>query len=338
MIKLRIKNKNGDVLYERDDEHYVRLNGEDFAYISDVLDDVGSDVVYVDIDCDIDDNPFMVYSYHSVMRGGKTVIENKIKSVLKEYEKQLSALPARHPAAHAASCMRENDGDDGDDGHDGYDIPKAHAASRMREVGDLDENDGYDGYDSRVGYDGHDGHDISKVHTTSRMREDDGHDENDDHDEDNGRNEDDGHDENDSHGNHDDYDGHMNLPDYDISLPDHKFEEEDILATLPGTYVGCGKHDECKRQSERKSDLEQDTEKHVRTSEDPEHTQLLKDFISYLNTYASWASLLDDLGFYDKSKDGQELIEKFYRTRAITQSIRDSYERHERNLRQPWKR
>ena len=89
MIKLKIKNKNGDILYERDDEHYVRLNSEDFAYISDALGDVGSDVVYVDIDCDIDDNPFMVYSYHSVMRGGKTVIENKIKRVLKEYDKQL---------------------------------------------------------------------------------------------------------------------------------------------------------------------------------------------------------------------------------------------------------
>ena len=300
MIKLRIKNKNGDVLYERDDEYYVRLNREDYAYISDALSDVGSDVVYVDIDidCDIDDNPFMVYSYHSVMRGGKTVIENKIKKILKEYEKQLAALPAYHPAAHAASRMRENDGYDGydsRDGYDGHDISKAHTASRMREVGDHDENDGYDGYDDN-----------------------DSHDKND------------GYDEND-----------MNLPDYDISLPDHKFEEElrkDILATLPGTYVGCGKHDECKRQSEREGDLEQDIEKDVQTSEDPEHTQLLKDFISYLNTYASWASLLDDLGFYDKSKDGQELIEKFYRTRAITQSIRDSYERHERNLRQPWKR
>ena len=40
MIKLRIKNKNGDVLYERDDEYYVRLNSEDFAYISDALDDI----------------------------------------------------------------------------------------------------------------------------------------------------------------------------------------------------------------------------------------------------------------------------------------------------------
>ena len=294
MIKLRIKNKNGDVLYERDDEYYVRLNREDYAYISDALGDVGSDTIYVDIDCNIDDNPFMVYSYHSVMRGGKTVIENKIKKVLKEYERQLTALPAYHPAAHAASRMRE---DDGDDGHDG--------------------DDGCDGDD---GDDGHDGHDISKAHTTSRMREDDGHDE------------DDSHDENDSRGNHDDYDGH------DISLPDHKFEEEDILATLPGTYVGCGKHDECKRQSERKSDLEQDIEKDVQTAKDPEHTQLLKDFISYLNTYTSWASLLDDLGFYDESKDSQELIEKFYIQKEITQSIRDSYERHERNLRQPWKR
>ena len=320
MIKLRIKNKNGDVLYERDDEYYVRLNREDYAYISDALSDVGSDIVYVDIDCNIDDNPFMVYSYHSVMRGGKTVIENKIKKVLKEYEKQLSALPAYHPAAHAASRMREvgdldeNDGYDGydsRDGYDGHDISKAHTASRMR------ENDGHDGDD------GHDGHDIPKAHTASRMREDDG------------RNEDDSHDENDSHGNHDDYDSH------DISLPDHKFEEElrkDILATLPGTYVGCGKHDECKRQSECEGDLEQDAEKDVRTSEDPKHTQLLKDFISYLNTYTSWASLLDDLGFYNKSKDSQELIEKFYRTRAITKSIRNSYERHERNLRQPWKR
>ena len=118
MIKLRIKNKNGDVLYERDDEYYVRLNSEDFAYISDALDDIGSDIVYVDIDCDVDDNPFMVCSYHSVMRGGKTVIENKIKKVLKEYERQLSALPARHPAAHMASRMREVGSHDEDDGHD----------------------------------------------------------------------------------------------------------------------------------------------------------------------------------------------------------------------------
>ena len=292
MIKLRIKNKNGDVLYERDDEYYVRLNSEDYAYISDALGDVGSDTVYVDIDCNIDDNPFMVYSYHSVMRGGKTVIENKIKKVLKEYERQLAALPAYHPAAHTASRMRENDGHDGHDGCDGY-----------------------DGYDDNDSHDKNDGHD-----------ENDGHDKND------------GYDNYDSHGNHDDYDSHMNLPDYDISLPDHKFEEElrkDILATPPGSHVGCGKHDECKRHE---GDLEQDIEKDVQTSEDPEHTQLLKDFISYLNTYTSWASLLDDLGFYDESKDSQELIEKFYRTRAIIQSIRDSYERHERNLRQPWKR
>lgn len=286
MIKLRIRNKNGDVLYERDDEYYVRLNSEDFAYISDALDDVGSDVVYVDIDCDVDDNPFMVYSYHSVMRGGKTVIENKIRKVLKEYERQLSALPVQHPAEHTAS--------------------------HMREVGSHDEDDGHDSHD-----------------------------------------EDDGHDEDDSHDNYDDYDSHDDYDDYDgrifslsdMGLPDHRFEEElrkDILATLPGSYVGCGKHDECKRQSERESDSEQDTEKDVRTSEDSEHTQLLKDFISYLNTYTSWASLLDDLGFYDESKDSQELIEKFYRTRAIenaiTQNIRDYYERHERNLRQPWKR
>lgn len=274
MIKLRIKNKNGDVLYERDDEYYVRLNSEDFAYISDALDDIGSDVVYVDIDCDVDDNPFMVYSYHSVMRGGKTVIEDKIKKVLKEYERQLSALPAYHPAEHTASRMREVGSHDEDDGHD--------------------ENVDHDNYGS--------------------------------------------HDEDDSHDSHDDY----GL--FGMGLPDHKFEEElrkDILATLPGSYVGCGKHDECKRQSEREGDSEQGAEKYVRTAEDPEHTQLLKDFISYLNTYASWASLLDDLGFCDEGKDSQELIEKFYRTRVqkgITQNIRDYYERHERNLRQPWKR
>ena len=135
MIKLRIKNKNGDVLYERDDEYYVRLNSEDFAYISDALDDIGSDVVYVYIDCDVDDNPFMVYSYHSVMRGGKTVIENKIRKVLKEYERQLSALPARHPAEHTASRMREVGSHDEDDGHDEDD---SH--------GDYDGHDDYDGY------------------------------------------------------------------------------------------------------------------------------------------------------------------------------------------------
>ena len=135
MIKLRIKNKNGDVLYERDDEYYVRLNSEDYAYISDALGDVGSDVVYVDIDCNVDDNPFMVYSYHSVMRGGKTVIEDKIKKVLKEYERQLAALPAQHPAEHTASRMREVGSHDEDDGHDEDD---SH--------GDYDGHDDYDGY------------------------------------------------------------------------------------------------------------------------------------------------------------------------------------------------
>ena len=174
----------------------------------------------------------------------------------------------------------------------------------MRKVGGHDENDDYDNYDS---------HD-----------EIDNHDENDDYDNY------DGHDENDSH---DDYEL------FGMGLPDHKLE--DILATIPGSYVGCEKHDECKRQSEREGDSEQGAEKDVRAAKDPEHTQLLKDFISYLNTYTSWASLLDDLGFYDESKDSQELIEKFYGTRVqkeISQNIRDYYERHERNLRQPWKR
>ena len=249
MIKLRIKNKNGDVLYERDDEYYVRLNSEDFAYISDALDDIGSDVVYVDIDCDVDDNPFMVYSYHSVMRGGKTVIENKIKKVLKEYERQLSALPAYHPAAHMASRMREVGSHDEDDGHD-----------------EDDNHDDYDNYDSRDNYDDYDGYipvwsDIS-------------------------------------------------LPDHDISLPDHKFEEElrkDILATLPGSYVGCGKHESCRKEDGR-----------VKKGRKGNKRCNLEDFVAYLRTYSSWAALLDDLQFHSESPTEEgtaRLMQKYHEWR-----------------------
>lgn len=236
MIKLRIKNKNGDVLYERDDEYYVRLNSDDFAYISDALDDIGSDVVYVDIDCDVDNNPFMVYSYHSVMRGGKTVIENKIKRVLKEYERQLSALPAWHPAEHATS--------------------------RMREVGSHDEDDGHDSHDEDDSHDDHDRH----VLTLSDM----------------------------------------DLPDYDISLPDHKFEEalrKDILATLPGSYVGCKKHESCRKEDGRGK---QGRKGHKRCR--------LEDFIAYLHTYSSWAALLNDLQFHSETPTDEgiaQLIQKY---------------------------
>lgn len=240
MIKLRIKNKNGDVLYERDDEYYVRLNSEDFAYISDALDDIGSDVVYVDIDCDVDDNPFTVYSYHSVMRGGKTVIENKIKKILKEYDKQLSALPAYHPAAHMASCMREVGSHDEDDGHD--------------EDGDHDDHDDHDRH----------------VLTLSDM----------------------------------------DLPDYDISLPDHKFEEalrKDILATLPGSYVGCGKHESCRKEDGRGK---QGRKGNKRCN--------LEDFVAYLRTYSSWAALLDDLQFHSESPTEEgtaRLMQKYHEWR-----------------------
>ena len=246
MIKLRIKNKNGDILYERDDDYYVRLNSEDYAYISDALDDVGSDTIYVDIDCDADDNPFMVYSHHSVMRGGKTAIENKIKKILKEYERQLSALPARHPAEHIAS--------------------------RMREVGSHDEDDGHD--------------------------EDDSHDNHDDYDEDGSRYEWYGHNERDV------------LPDHDISLPDHKFEEElrkDILATLPGSYVGCGKHENCRKEDGRGK---QGRKGNKRCN--------LEDFVAYLRTYSSWAALLDDLQFHSESPTEEStarLMQKYHEWR-----------------------
>ena len=66
MIRLKITNKNGDILYERKDAYYVRFNEEDFEDIKNILNEIGSDTVYVDIDCDIHDNPFMVYSYHNV--------------------------------------------------------------------------------------------------------------------------------------------------------------------------------------------------------------------------------------------------------------------------------
>ena len=266
MIKLRIKNKNGDILYERDDDYYVRLNSEDYAYISDALDDVGSDTIYVDIDCDADDNPFMVYSHHSVMRGGKTVIENKIRKILKEYDKQLSALPAWHPAEHKASRMREvggHDEDDGRDKDDDHDEDDGH-----------DENDGHDNYDD---YDGHDGHD--------------------------------NYDDYDSHDDHDDYDDRI----FSLSgmgLPDHRFEEElrkDILATLPGSYVGCGKHESCRREDGR-----------GRQGRKGNKRCNLEDFVAYLHTYGSWAALLDDLQFHSESPTEEgtaRLMQKYHEWR-----------------------
>lgn len=219
MIRLKITNKNGDILYERKDSYYVRFGEEDFEDIKNILSEIGSDTVYVDIDCDIHDNPFMVYSYHSAMRGGKTVIQNKIKNVLDEYERQLAALPAEHPA-------------DNDD-------------SPAREVGGHDRND-----------------------------KKNGHDRNDSHDKKNG---------------HDNYDEHIpTLSDMDI--PDHEALRKDI-----GSYVGCGRHESCRREDGRDKNDKKGNKKCN-----------LEDFITYLNTYDSWAALLNDLQFYSEKQDEEQ--------------------------------
>lgn len=85
-------------------------------------------------------------------------------------------------------------------------------------------------------------------------------------------------------------------------------QQKQIFGNIPGTYVGCGKHERCEKPNKRAKQ-----EKQCKKKECTE-TCPIEDFIDFLNTYDSWATLIQELQFHSENKT--KLINKYKKWNA----------------------
>ena len=267
MINFTIKDDIGNVIYNRvDDEN--QLTDEEIEQIYKALSDLDSNMVEFSLSKDYtNDNSHI--SYLSSRRCGKSEMLRQCKALCDEYNRQVAALPVRHPLEHGATGVRESVGSVDSVGSEKPEKPADRgfvSVPTLKEMLSSDDeikalNKAIGNYLKRTGfyekpYDFRD----SIKHQTSTFK-----------------------------GYCDDYNQQK--------LLDKTFN------TIPGTYVGCGKHERCEKPSKRvKEDKEGNKEKCTETC-------TLEDFIDYLNTYNSWATLIQELQLQDK----KQIISKYKR-------------------------
>lgn len=115
-IKLVIKDQNDNIIYEKTDGK--DLTEEEVEYICDALNNLDTNSVDFSLNYNnvIKDNSLC--SYHGLVhRSGKDSILNEAKEIIEEYNNQLAALPDRHPSEHDPSLQRGADsvGPDGEE-------------------------------------------------------------------------------------------------------------------------------------------------------------------------------------------------------------------------------
>ena len=253
------------MLYEKIDED-VELNDKDYENILNSLKNLDTDMVDFCLDVDYQ-NDNSHYTYTNNRRCGKTEMLRQCRELLKEYNKQVAALPVRHPLEHGATGVRESvDSVDSVDsvnsvGSEKPEKPEKPAdrgfvsAPTLKEMLSSDDeikalNKAIGNYLKRTGF-------YEKPydfrHQTSTFK-----------------------------GYCDDYDQQKLI--------------DETLSTIPGTYVGCSKHERCEKPSKRaEEDKEGNKEKCTETCK-------IEDFIDFLNTYDSWATLIQELQLQDKTQ------------------------------------
>lgn len=85
-------------------------------------------------------------------------------------------------------------------------------------------------------------------------------------------------------------------------------QQKQIFGNIPGTYVGCGKHERCEKPNKRAEQEEQCNKKECT------ETCPIENFIDFLNTYDSWATLIQELQFHSENKTSEkktELVNKY---------------------------
>lgn len=271
MINFTIKDDIGNVIYNRvDDEN--QLTDEEIEQIYKALSDLDSNMVEFSLSKDYtNDNSHI--SYLSSRRCGKSEMLRQCKALCDEYNRQVAALPVRHPTEDKATGMREPvepvepEEPDRSVKPDDRGFVSAPTLKEMLSSDDeikalhkaiskvLKRNEFYEkpyAWSKEIARDCED--------MVKDLR-------------------------------HNTYCGDYNQH-----------------GNIPGTYVGCGKHERCEKPNKRVKQEKQCNK------EECTGTCSIESFIDFLNTYDSWATLIQELQFHSEKQTPEkkaELISKY---------------------------
>lgn len=282
MINFTIKDDVGNVIYNRvDDEN--QLTDEEIEQIYKALSDLDSNMVEFSLSKEYNnDNSYM--SYSSSRRCGKSEMLRQCKALCDEYNKQVAALPVCHPLEHGATGVRESvgpvDSEEPVDSVDSENLDKSDRAVKPDDRGFVSAPTLRDMLSSED--------DVQQVikaiakvlkrnefyyekpYTWSE-------------------------------------DLRHNTSTFKGYCGDYN-QQKQILDNIPGTYVGCGKHERCEKPNKRAKQEEQVNK------EECTETCSIENFIDFLNTYDSWATLIQELQFHSEKQTPEkktELINKY---------------------------
>ena len=326
MINFTIKDEVGNIVYNRiDDEN--QLTDEEIKQIYDALSNLETNMVEFSLSKQqTNDNSYI--SYQSSRRCGKSEMLKQCKELCEEYNRQVAALPVCHPLEHGATGVRES-------------VGSVDSEEPVDSVGSVDSEEPVDSVDSEEPVDSVDSVDSEEPVDSESPDESDRAVKPDDRgfvsaptlrdmlsSEDEvqqvikaiskvlKRNEfyyerpytwskEIAKDCEDMVG-----DLRYNTSTFKGYCGDYNQQKliDETLSTIPGTYVGCGKHERCEKPNKRAEQEEQCNK------EECTETCKIEDFIDFLNTYDSWATLLQELQFHSENKTPEkktELISKY---------------------------
>lgn len=294
MINFTIKDEVGNIVYNRIDNEN-QLTDEEIEQIYDALSNLETNMVEFSLSKQkTNDNSYT--SYQSSRRCGKSEMLKQCKELCEEYNRQVAALPVRHPTEDKATGMREPVESDKPVESDEPVEPEEPdrsvkpddrgfvSALTLKEMLSSDDeikalhkaiskvlkrNEFYEKPYAWSKEIARDCEDMVKDlrHNTSTFKG---------------------------------YCGDYN-------------QQKQILDNIPGTYVGCGKHERCEKPNKR-AEQEKQCNKEECTK-----TCKIENFIDFLNTYDSWATLIQELQFHSENKNPEkktELINKYKKWNA----------------------
>lgn len=280
MIYFKIRDGMRNTIYQKCDEK--ELTEEEVNQIREALDNIDTNMVECIIETDSQyDNSHI--SYTSSMRCGKSEMLRQCKELCDEYNKQVAALPVCHPAEHAVTGVREPvepeepvESEEPVEPEEPVDSEKPDRSVKPDDRGfvsapTLKEMLSSDDEIKAL----HKA--ISKVLKRNKFYEKP-------------------------------YAWNKDLRHNTSTFCGDYNQQKQIFGNIPGTYVGCGKHERCEKPNKRAEQEEQCNKKECT------ETCSIEDFIDFLNTYDSWATLIQELQFHSKKQTQQgktELVNKY---------------------------
>ena len=286
MINFTIKDDVGNVIYNRiDDEN--QLTDEEIEQIYKALSDLDSNMVEFSLSKEhTNDNSHI--SYLNSRRCGKSEMLRQCKALCDEYNKQVAALPVRHPAEDKATGMRESVGSVDSEDPDNSENPDRAvkpadrgfvSAPTLRDM--LSSEDDVQQVIKAISKVLKRNEFYEKPYTWSKEIARDCEDM---------------------------VEGlRHNTATFKGYCGDYN-QQKQIFGNIPGSYVGCGKHERCEKPNKRAKQEKQCNK------EECTETCKIEDFIDFLNTYDSWATLIQELQFHSEKQTPEKktkLISKY---------------------------